>query len=103
MAMGGVTPQGVTAKFMKFSLQAMQRNPAIKLTPEQVEKYVQLTTEVMRNARSMRMLLGVAEPGTGLYGNTLMVMTVDDSKSYLDQYEKSWRRFASSIRRRRFR
>ena len=89
VAMGGATPQGVTAKFMRFSLQAMQQNPAIKLTPEQVEKYMQLTTETMRNARYMRMLLGVAEPGTGLYGNTLMVMTVDDSKSYLDQYEKS--------------
>jgi hypothetical protein len=37
----------------------------------------------------MRMLMGVAEPGAGLYGNTSAAMTVDDSKSFFDAYEKS--------------
>ena len=43
----------------------------------------------MAGVKSMRMLMGVAEPGTGLYGNTSVVMTVDDSKGFLDAYEKS--------------
>ena len=35
------------------------------------------------------MMMGVAEPGTGLYDNTSAVMTVDDSKSFFDRYEKT--------------
>ena len=66
----------------------MQNEP-YKLTPEQAQKYADASMGAMTGVKSMRMLMGVADPGTGLYGNTTALMTVDDSKRYLDSYEKS--------------
>ena len=76
-------------EMMKMSVKMMQNQPGYKLTPEQGKKYADLATEMMYGVKSMRMLMGVAEPGTGLYGNTSMVMTVDDTKGFLEAYEKS--------------
>lgn len=89
MALGGVFPQGAMDRMMKFSVQMMQNQPGFQLTPEQAQKYVELSTTMMHGVRSMRMVLGVAEPGTGLYGNTSAVMIVDDSRRFIDDYEKS--------------
>ena len=88
VAMGGVVPQGAMDHLMKLSVQMMQNQPMFKLTPEQAQKYVELSTGAMSGVQSMRMLLGVAEPGTGLYGNTSAVMTVDDSKRFIDRLRK---------------
>jgi hypothetical protein len=44
---------------------------------------------MMSGVKSMRMLMGVAEPGAGLYGNTSMVASVDNSKRFVEAYEKS--------------
>jgi hypothetical protein len=98
--MGGVIPQEGMHKLMKLSVQMMQNQPTFQLTPEQAEKYVDLSTSAMRGVQSMRMLMGVAEPGDGLYGNTMGVMTVDDSKRYMAEYEKSLaalREFAQDV------
>lgn len=89
MALGGVFPQGAMDRLMKFSVQMMQNQPGFQLTPEQAQRYVELSTTLMHGVRSMRMVLGVAEPGTGLYGNTSAVMIVDDSQRFIDDYEKS--------------
>lgn len=89
VAAGGVIPPGTMEHMMKFSVQMMQNQPMFKLTPEQAKRYAELSTGAMSGAQSMRMLVGVAEPGTGLYGNTSSVMTVDDSKRFLEGYEKS--------------
>jgi hypothetical protein len=74
---------------MKLSVKLMQDQYGFRLTPEQAQKYVELSTDMMRSVRSMRMVLGVPEPGTGLYGNTSVVMVVDDSPRFLNFYEKS--------------
>ena len=87
--MGFVVPQGSMEHFMKFSVQMMTQNPAFHLTQEQAEKYLQLSSGAMRHVRSMRMRFGIAKPGAGIYSNTTALMTVDDSKAYLDEYEKS--------------
>ncbi len=89
MALGGAFPEGLTEHLMKFSVQMMQSQPQFKLTPEQGQKYAELSTGAMRGVQSMRMLLRLAEPGTGLYGNTSLILTVDDSRRFLDDYEKS--------------
>ena len=44
---------------------------------------------MMSGVKSMKMLMGVAEPAAGLYGNTSMVVSVDNSKSFVEAYEKS--------------
>ena len=89
LAFGGIVPAGAMDQLMKFSTNMMQSQPLYNLTPEQAQKYADLSIEAMKGLRSMRMLMGVAEPGAGLYGNTSAVLTVDDSKSYMERYEKS--------------
>ena len=89
VTVGGEVPQGLMERMMKASVQMMQSNPMFKFTPAQAEKYAQLSTGALQGLRYMRLLMGVAEPGTGLYENTTTVMIVDDSKAFLDRYEKS--------------
>jgi hypothetical protein len=89
MAMGGVVPPGMMEHLMKFSVKMMQNQPMYKLTPEQAETYAGLSLQAMSGVRSMQMLVGVAEPGAGIYSNTTVVMSVDDPQSYLAGYEKT--------------
>ena len=88
MMLGAVVPPGSMEHFLKFSVQYMQKLPKYHLTPEQAQKYGALSKELMMGLQSMRILIGVAEPGAGFYGNTTIVMTVDDSKRFLDNYEQ---------------
>lgn len=88
-AIGGVMPQGAIESLMKFSVKMMQSQPMFNLSAEQAQEYADISTEAMSGVRSMAMLLGVAEPGTGLYGNTTAVMTVDDAQQYIEGYEKT--------------
>jgi hypothetical protein len=88
-AMGGSVPQGAMEEVMKVSVKIMQNQPAYKLTPEEAKKYADLASGMMKGVKSIRMMMGVTEPGDGLYGNTTIVMTVDDTKGFLDSYEKS--------------
>jgi hypothetical protein len=74
---------------MKVSMQMMQNQPGFQLTPEQEQKYIELSTKMMHGVRSMRMVLGVAEPGAGLYGNTAAVMILDDAQRFINDYETS--------------
>jgi outer membrane biogenesis lipoprotein LolB len=63
LALGCETPpSGAMEHLMEMSVKLMQRQPGIQLTPAQAQKYVQLSTEMMRSVQSMRMVLGVAEP-----------------------------------------
>ncbi len=89
MALGAVVPQGATDSWMKLSLQLMRNQPQFELTAEQAQKYSELSAQAMQGVRSMRMLLGVAAPEAGFYGNTSAVMTVDDAPRYLERYEQS--------------
>jgi hypothetical protein len=76
-------------QMMKFSVQMMQNQPMYKLSPEQAEKYGTLSAGAMRGVQSVEMLIGVAEPGTGFYGNTTALMIVEDAGQFLDNYETS--------------
>lgn len=86
LAVGGAFPENAMDRLMSFSVQMMQNAPGAKLTPEQARKYVQLSTKSMEGAHSMAMVLGVPQPGTGLYGKTTAVMTFDDAQHFLDEY-----------------
>jgi hypothetical protein len=89
MALGTIVPHDFMRDLMKFSVQIMQDQPGYQLTPEQAQKYVELSIQAMRSVHSMNMRLGIPEPGTGLYGNTSAIMTVDDSKRYIELYAKT--------------
>jgi len=89
MAMGGVVPPGLMEPLMKYSVRMMQDMPMYKLTPEQAEKYAKLSMGAMSGMTSMQMVVGLSEPGTGLYGNTTAVFTCEDSQHLIDGYEKT--------------
>jgi hypothetical protein len=88
-AIGAIVPPNAVQQLMKFSVQMMQANPMFNLTPEQAQQYGQLTSDMMSGLRSMRMLVGVSDPSTGLFSNTSAIMIVDDAKSFMERYEKS--------------
>jgi len=101
VAIGGILPPGAMEHLMKYSVQIMQKQPMYKLTPKQAETYAELSLRAMSGLRAMQMVVGVAAPGTGFYGNTTAVMKVDDSKSFLAGYEKSltaMREFAQEVK-----
>jgi hypothetical protein len=85
----GVVPPGAMDQLMKFSVQMMQKQPQYNLTPEQAQKYVELSKGMMSGVREMRVVLGVPESGDGLYGKMLAVLIVDDSQQFMQGYEKS--------------
>jgi len=64
LAIGGIVPQKTLHDLMKVSVQMMQSQPTFKLTPEQAQKYAELSAQSLSGIRSMRMLLGVPESGT---------------------------------------
>ena len=88
-ALGCVTPERVMDRLMKFSVQTMQLDPQYKLTSEQEQKYVELSTQAMRGVKSMQMVLRIPETGSGLYGNTAAVIIVDDSHRFMEEYQES--------------
>ena len=88
-AMGGLIPPGAMEHLMKFSVQMMQKQPQYKLTPDQAQRYVELSKGMMSGVHAMRMLFGVPKSGTGLYSNLSVAMTVDDSHRFMQDYEKS--------------
>ncbi len=57
---GGIVPQGGMDQLMKFSIQMMKHSPAFHLTPEQSEKYLQLSSGSMRHVH--RCECGSASP-----------------------------------------
>lgn len=101
MAMGSVVSPEAMEPLMKFSVKMMQNQPRFKLTPEQAQEYIGIMKGMMGSVHSMGMLMGVAGPGAGLYGDTSVVMTVDNSNRYIDDYEKALaatRAFAQKIK-----
>ncbi|HEX3601856.1 MAG TPA: hypothetical protein VHU84_17005 [Lacipirellulaceae bacterium] len=88
-AMGGVVPPGAMEHMMKFSVQMMQKQPQYKLSPEQAQRYLELSNGMTSGVHAMRMVLGVPKPEAGLYSNMSAMMTVDDSKRFMQDYENS--------------
>jgi hypothetical protein len=86
---GSIVPQGLMQEMMELSVTMMQSQPTFKLTPEQAEKFVDLSTALMKGVRAIGMRMGAGTPDGGLYEDAAMVMKVDDSKQYLEAYEKS--------------
>jgi hypothetical protein len=89
IAIAGVFSPEAMDSWMKFSVKLMQNQPGFQLSPEQAEKYVRLSTEMVRSVRGMRMVMGLPEPGNGLYDNTSIAMTVDDAPRFIEDYEES--------------
>jgi hypothetical protein len=87
IALGGAFPHEAMGKLIGVSMQMMKQTPGMQLTDEQATRFTELSTRAMQTVRAMRMKLGSTDPGQGLYANSAVVMTVDDSIKYMKDYE----------------
>jgi hypothetical protein len=90
MAMGGIVPREAMKVVMNKSMTFMRTQPGFQgLTPEMAAKYSELSMRGFANVKAMRMLMGVPQAESGMYSNTSFIMTVDDSKKFVDTYEQT--------------
>ena len=89
MAGGGILPEAWMKRLMTVSVRMMKMYPGgAELTDEQAGKLAELSTKLMQGLHSMAMVLGVGRAGVPLYGDTVMLMKVDNAQEYLDQYSR---------------
>ena len=89
MAGGGILPEAWMKRLMTVSVRMMKMYPGgAELTDEQAGKLAELSTKLMQGLHSMAMVLGVGRAGVPLYGDTVMLMKVDNAQEYLDQYAR---------------
>ena len=87
MAGGGIVPEAWMKRLMTVSVRMMKTYPGGgELTDEQAGKLAELSARSLKGLHSMAMVLGVGQAGAPLYGDTVMLMKVDNSQEYLDNY-----------------
>ncbi len=91
MAVGGIVPKGAMEPMLAFSGKTMKSLPQLYgLSPEQVDKMLELSEEFFPDVRGMSFILGVGQEGTPLYSEMLAAMHVRDAAKYLADYRKFW-------------
>ncbi len=89
IAFQGSMSGGFSESMMKMSAQMVKNFPGgEKVTDEQIKKIVDTSMKAMKDIKSMAASIGVGKPADPLYSNMVLTMTVDDSKAYLENYEK---------------
>ncbi|MHB8970216.1 MAG: hypothetical protein ACYC3X_10835 [Pirellulaceae bacterium] len=90
MAGGGILPDAWMKRLMAVSVRMMKSYPGGgELTDEQAGKLAELSARSLKGVRSMAMVLGVGQAGSPLYGDTVMLIKVDNSQEYLDNYVRA--------------
>lgn len=93
IAFEGAMPSEWSKEWMAVSfnmLKAMQSSEDEAITDEQVAQLSETAANAMKGIHSMAFSMGVNEPDEGMYGKTVGIMRVDDAKSFIDNYEKSF-------------
>jgi hypothetical protein len=84
---GGVLPEQWGQQLVGLSTNAMQMYFGdTGLSEQQLQQMAELSARSMRGMRSMSMVMGLTEPGEPLYGNSILVIRVDDAPAYMDNY-----------------
>jgi len=84
---GGVISPGAVEPMMKASFSMMKMYPGGEnMTEEQFRKIVEISVRSMQGMRSMGIMIGVGEGDEPLYGSMYLVMKVDDTERYMDNY-----------------
>ena len=87
MAGGGIVPEAWMKRLMTVSVRMMKTYPGGgELTDEQAGKLAELSANSLKGLHSMAMVLGVGQAVAPLYGDTVMLMKVDNAQEYLDNY-----------------
>lgn len=76
------------SKLMMGSMQQMY-----KMTPEQLDRMMELSTKYFKDFRGMSFLFGVGHGDDPLYSETVAAMTVGDAEKFIDSYSDYWKEF----------
>lgn len=98
-AAGFAMPKEAYDALMDFSIGMMKSMPELYgLSEEQLERFREIAPLSMRSVRSMSLVMGVGKPGDSIYGNTVGIMKVDDSKAFMADYEKYTKAYNKIVR-----
>lgn len=88
-ALAGALPESAGECMMKFSADLMKAMPGIYgLSEEQVDKLVEISNQSLKQVRGMSLMMGVGQPGDPIYSEITVVDWVDDSRTFLAEYQK---------------
>ena len=91
VAFGGFLPSGAVEPMMDFSRNMMKAMPQLYgLTPEQVDRMMDLAVKYFPDLHGMSFLLGVGQEDGPLYSEMLGAMQVSDAPAYVANYRKYW-------------
>ncbi len=68
------------------------------MTPEQMDKMITLSMDLMRGMHGTSVALTVGQAGESLYSPMILVMQVDDSAAFLTQYEAQTKAYGDLLR-----
>jgi hypothetical protein len=68
------------------------------LDEAQLQEIAKASSEAMKGARSMSMMMGLVPPDQPLYANTIIVIKVDNASDYLDAYERAMKQIDESMK-----
>ena len=92
---GGVISPAAIEPMMKASFSMMKMYPGGEdMTEEQFRKVIELSVRSMQGIRSMGMMLGVGGGDEPLYSSMYLVIKMDDSQRYMDDYLNTVREMA---------
>jgi len=89
-AADGPWPAAMSESMLKLSTAVFKNMGGDKkMTDAQAKSLEEAMAGSLRGVRGMSIVMGSPKPGGSLYGSTVAVIRVDDSKQYMANYEKS--------------
>lgn len=102
LAFEGIVPKKLTKDLGSFGwnylLQMEQFNGTDKLTDEQLKKVKEAGSTMMRGISYMSMVMAAPKTGQAIYDGMNGRMKVDDSKKFIDQYQKSLEHMTEAVK-----
>ncbi|MEQ9409732.1 MAG: hypothetical protein RIK87_18495 [Fuerstiella sp.] len=97
---GGTLPQNLAQDMMAWSIQMMKLYlHGTELTDEDMRQLTDAAAGLMGNMRSMFIVMGNTSDDAPMYGNTTLVIQVDDASTFLKNYEASILRMSEIMER----
>lgn len=98
-AAGGSVPQAWSPHLLALSMWASEIYfDSERLDAAQREQLAELNALSLRRVHAMAMQMGVTEPDQPLYGNSTLVMHVDDAPAYIADYARAMDEMAAWLR-----
>jgi hypothetical protein len=91
---GAAISDAILSGITKSSIDLMKSMPEVYgLSEEQIGKIADLGMAKFKGIRSISAVMGASKSGDPLYGNTIVVMKVENSKAFMDSYEEYFKQY----------